>query len=137
VEGDRHAEAVLRRAAATAAVLVLAGCGGGSKGLAASCKRQRAELGRIAPVRSLGDAQTAVGKTIEVEERGLSDLRRAKARPVLVAAYERALADARRLQASLAGADPTQTMSPLQIGPSAGRRTLERARLLVRRTCLA
>jgi hypothetical protein len=49
--------------------------------------------------------------------------------------YERALADARRLQASLAGADPTQTMSPLQIGPPAGRRTVERARLLAARLC--
>jgi hypothetical protein len=135
VEGDRHAEAVLRRLAAAVLALSLAGCGTGSKSLAASCDRQRAELDRIGRVRSLADAQTAIRKVIAVEQGGLADLRHAKARPAIVAVYERALADARRLQASLAGADPTQTMSPLQIGPSAGRRTVERARLLVRTAC--
>jgi len=135
VEGNGHAEAVLRRLAAAALVLALAGCGGGSKSLAASCGSQRAELDRIGPVRSLADAQTAIGKVIAIERRGLADLRRAKSRPALVAAYGRAIADARRLQLALATADPTQTMSPLQIGPSGGRRTVERARLLVRRAC--
>jgi hypothetical protein len=115
--------------------LALVGCGSGSKGVAASCDRQRAELDRIGHVRSLADAQTAIRKVIAVEQRGLADLRRAKARPAIVTAYEGAVADAHRLQASLAGADPTQTMSPLQIGPSAGRRTVERARLLVGRAC--
>ena len=86
-------------------------------------------------MRSLADAQTAIRKVIGVEQRGLADLRRAKTRPEVVTAYEGALDDARRLQESLAGADPTQTMSPLQIGPSAGRRTVERARLLLRRAC--
>jgi len=135
VEGNGHAEAVLRRLAAAALVLALAGCGGGSKSLAASCDNQRAELDLIGPVRSLADAQTAIGKVIAIERRGLADLRRAKSRPALVAAYGRAIADARRLQLALATADPTQTMSPLQIGPSGGRRTVERARLLARRAC--
>jgi hypothetical protein len=135
VEGDRHAEAVLRRLAAAVLALSLAGCGTGSKSLAASCDRQRAELDRIGRVRSLADAQTAIRKVIAIEQRGLADLRRAKARPELVAAYERALGDARRLQAAITGADPTQTMSPLQIGPSGGRRTIERARRLVRSAC--
>jgi hypothetical protein len=135
VEGDRHAEAVLRRLAGVLSVLALTGCGGGSTSLAASCDRQRAELDRIGPVRGLADAQTSVRKVIAVEQRGLADLRRAKARPELVAAYERALGDARRLRAAITGADPTQTMAPLQIGPSAGRRTIERARLLMRSAC--
>jgi len=118
-----------------ALALALAGCGGGSTGLAASCDRQRAELDGIGRVRSLADAQTAIGKVVAIERRGLADLRHAKSRPAVAAAYGQAIADARRLQLSLAVADPTQTMSPLQIGPSAGRRTVERARLLVRRTC--
>ena len=136
MEGDGHAEAVLRRGAAAAIVLVLAGCGGGSKGLAASCERQRSDLDRIGPVRSLADAKSAIPKVIAIERRALGDLRGAKADRKLVADYERALADARRLQALLVGADPTKTMSPLQIGPSSGRRTIERARLLVSRLCL-
>jgi hypothetical protein len=135
VEGDRHAEAVLRRVAGVLLALALTGCGSGSTSLAASCDRQRAEVDRIGKVRSLADAQTAIRKVIAIEQRGLADLRRAKARPELVAAYERALGDARRLQASITGADPTQTMSPLQIGPPAGRRTVERARLLAARLC--
>src|SRR5207248_7400803 len=132
---NRHAEALLKRLAAAALLLVLAGCGNGSKSLTSSCDRQRAELDRIGPVRNLADAQTAIGKVIAIERRGLADLRRTKSRPALVAAYGRAIADARRLQLALATADPTQTMSPLQIGPSGGRRTVERARLLVRRAC--
>ena len=135
MEGNRHAEAVLRGLGAAGLVLALAGCGGGSTSLAASCDRQRAELDRIGSVRSLADAQTAIGRVIGIERHGLADLRRAKSRPALVAAYGRAIADARRLQLSLTTADPAQTMSPLQIGPSAGRRTVERARLLVRRAC--
>ena len=86
-------------------------------------------------MRNLADAQRAIRKVIAIEQRGLADLRRAKARPELVAAYERALGDARRLQAAITGADATQTMSPLQVGPSGGRRTVERARLLVRSAC--
>jgi hypothetical protein len=135
VEGDGHAEAVLRGLGAVALALLVAGCGSGSKGLAASCERQRAELDRIGRVRNVADAQAAILKVIAIEESGLEDLRRTKARPSLVAAYRRALADARRLEQALSRADPTQTMSPLQIGPSGGRRTVERARLLVRRTC--
>jgi len=137
VERDGHAEAVLRRLApaALALALVPAACGGGSTSLATTCDRQRSELDGIAPVRNLADAESAIAKVIAVERRGLADLRRAQADTALIAAYGRALADARRLQLSLTAADPTQTMSPLQIGPSGGRRTVERARLLVRRAC--
>jgi hypothetical protein len=136
VEGDGHAEAVLRRVAPAALLLaLLAGCGGGSTGLAASCDRQRPALDAIAPVRNLTDAQAAIRKVIQIERAAVDDLRAAKADPGLVAGYERALADARRLQLSLGTADPTQTMSALRMGPSAGRRTVERARLLVQRAC--
>jgi len=135
VEGHGHAEAVLRRLAAAALLLALAGCGSGSKSLSASCDRQRAELDAIPTVRSLADAQAAIPKVIEVERRALADLRAAKADPGVVAAYESALADARRLELSLAAADPTQTMSALRMGPSAGSRTVERARLLAHRAC--
>ena len=135
MEGHGHAEAVLRRLAAAALLLALAGCGSGSKSLASSCDRQRAALDRIGPVRSLADAQAAIPKVIEVERRALADLRAAKADPAVLAAYERALADARRLELSLAAADPTQTMSALRMGPSAGSRTVERARLLASRAC--
>jgi hypothetical protein len=135
VEGHRHAEAVLRRLGAAALLLVLAGCGSGSKSLSASCDRQRADLDAIPPVRSLDDAQKAIPKVIVIERRAVADLRAAKADSKLVAAYESALADARRLQVSLASADPTQTMSALRMGPSAGSRTVERARLLVRKAC--
>src|SRR5207302_6806609 len=131
----RHPEAVLRRLAPAVVALALAGCGSGSKGVAASCERQRAELDRIGHVRNLADAQTAIRRVIGIERRAIGDLRAEKADPGIVAGYERALADARRLQASLASADPTQTMSPLQIGPSAGRRTVGRARLLAARLC--
>ena len=106
-----------------------------STSLAASCDRQRDELDRIGPVRSLADAQRAIRKVIAIEQRGLADLRHAKARRELLTTYERALGDARRFQAALTGADATQTMSPLQIGPSGGRRTVERARLLVAKVC--
>jgi hypothetical protein len=135
VEGHRYAEAVLRRLGAAALLLVLAGCGSGSKNAASVCDRQRAALDRIGPVRSLAHAQAAIPKVIEIERRALADLRAAKADPQVVADYERALADARRLELSLASADPTQTMSALRMGPSAGSRTVERARLLARRTC--
>jgi len=135
VEGNRHAEAVLRRLGAAALLLVLAGCGSGSKSLAASCDRQRADLDAIGAVRSLDDAQRAIPKVIAIERRAVADLRAAKADPKLVAAYESAIADARRLQLSLASADPTQTMSALRMGPSAGSRTVERARLLAARSC--
>jgi hypothetical protein len=135
VEGDRDAEAVLRLLGAAALAIVLAGCGSGSTGLAASCERQQSELDRIGAVRNVGEAQTAIRQVIAIERRGLADLRDAQGPQATVSAYERALADARRLELSLGAADPTQTMSPLQIGPSAGRRTVERARLLVRRLC--
>jgi len=72
---------------------------------------------------------------ISIERRAIADLHAAKADPKLVAAYEKALTDARRLELSLASADPTQTMSALRMGPSAGNRTVERARLLVKRAC--
>jgi len=135
VEGHGHAEAVLRRLGAAALLLVLAGCGSGSKSVASSCDRQRAGLDAIHPVRSLADAQAAIPKVIETERRAVADLRAAKADPGVVAAYEGALADARRLELSLASADPTQTMSALRMGPSAGSRTVERARLLLKRAC--
>jgi hypothetical protein len=135
VEGHGHAEAVLRRVAAAAVLLALAGCGSGSQGLGASCGRQRSALDRIGPVGSLDDAESAIRQVIAVERRAVSDLRAAKADPQLVAAYRSALGDAERLQATLTAADPTQTMSPLQMGPSAGRRTVERARRLVGRAC--
>ena len=135
MEGHRHAEAVLTRLGAAALVLALAGCGSGTKSLASSCDRQRAGLDEIGPVHSLADAQAAIPKVVGVERRAVADLRAAKADPKVVAAYERALADARRLQLSLASADPTQTMSALRMGPSAGSRTVERARLLLKRAC--
>jgi hypothetical protein len=135
VEGNRYAEAVLRRLGAAALLLVLAGCGSGSKSIATSCDRQRSSLDAIGPVRSLADAQAAIPKVIKIERRAIADLHAAKADPSVIAAYERAVADARRLELSLATADPTQTMSALRMGPSAGSRTAERARLLVRRAC--
>jgi hypothetical protein len=135
VEGNRYAEAVLRRLGAAALLLVLAGCGSGSKSIATSCDRQRSSLDAIGPVRSLADAQAAIPKVIAIERRTVAGLRDAKADPTLVAAYERAIADARRLQLSLASADPTQTMSALRMGPSAGSRTVERARILSSYVC--
>jgi hypothetical protein len=139
VEGDRHAEAVLRRLCGGIAALALAlvaGCGGGAhSSLASSCDRQRSALAQIGPVASLAQAERAIDRVIPIEARARDDLRAANARPALVESYELALADARRLRATLAGADPTQTMSPLQIGPSGGRRTVERARLLMREAC--
>jgi hypothetical protein len=135
VEGHRHATAVLRRLGAAALVVVLAGCGSGTKSLSASCDRQRRDLDAIGPVRSLADAQAAITKVIAIERRAVRDLRAANADPKLVGAFDGALGDARRLELALAAADPTQTMSALRMGPSAGRRTVERARLLVRRAC--
>jgi hypothetical protein len=135
VEGHPHAAALLRRVAAAAVVLALAGCGSGSKGLGASCDRQRAALARIGPVRSLDDAERAIGQVIAIERRAVADLRAANANRRLLASYRSALGDAERLQATLSAADPTQTMSPLQMGPSAGRRTLERAQRLAARAC--
>lgn len=135
MEGHRHPEALLRRLGAAALLLVLAGCGSGSKSLATSCDRQRAGLDAIGPVRSLADAQKAIPKVIAIERRAVAELREAKADAQLVAAYEGAIADARRLELSLASADPTQTMSALRMGPSAGSRTVERARLLAHRAC--
>jgi hypothetical protein len=135
VEGHRYAEALLRLVAAAALLLALAGCGSGSKSLSASCDRQRSELDAIGAVRSLADAQRAIPKVIAIERRGATDLRAAKADAQLVAAYEGAIADARRLELSLASADPTQTMSALRMGPSAGSRTVERALLLAHRAC--
>lgn len=139
MEGDRHAEAVLRRLACGTSALALAlaaGCGGQAHDtLASSCARQSSALAKIGPVDNLAEAQRAIDQVIPIEVRARDDLRSANARPALVAAYGRALADARRLQAALAGADPMETMSPLQIGPSGGRRTVERARLLLRRAC--
>ena len=139
MEGDRHAEAVLRPLCGGTAVLALAlgaGCGGGAhSSLASSCDRQRTALAEIGPVASLAQAEQAIDRVIAIEARARDDLRAAKARPALVESYQRALADARRLRATLDAADPTQTMSPLQIGPSGGRRTVERARLLMREAC--
>ena len=137
MEGHRHAEAVLRRLGAAALVLALAlaGCGSGTKSLASACDSQRAGLDEIGPVRSLADAQAAIPKVISIERRAVADLRAAKADPKVVAAYEGALADARRLELSLASADPTQTMSALRMGPSAGSRMVERSRLLLKRAC--
>ena len=139
MEGDRHSEAVLRPLSGGTAALALAlaaGCGGKAhSGLASSCDRQRSALADIQPVVNVAQAQQAIDRVIRIERRARDDLRAANARPALEEAYERALADARRLRATLASADPTQTMSPLQIGPSGGRRTVERARLLMRKVC--
>jgi len=139
VEGDRHAEAVLRRLGGGTAALALAlavGCGGAAhSSLASSCDRQRSALAEIGPVGNLAQAQQAIDRVIRIERRARDDLRAAQARPALVGAYERALADAQRLKAALAGADATQTMSPLQIGPPGGRRPVERAALLMRKVC--
>ena len=121
---------------AVLALALAAGCGGGvHSSLASSCDRQRTALAEIGPVASLAQAEQAIDRVIAIEARARDDLRAAKARSALVESYQRALADARRLRATLAAADPTQTMSPLQIGPSGGRRTVERARLLMREAC--
>jgi len=104
---------------------------------AAPVRKQRIRVRAEEPseVRRVLERGVEVDVVRDLERQGGGGLCPRDARPALVAAYGRALADARRLQAALAGADPMETMSPLQIGPSGGRRTVERARLLLRRAC--
>jgi len=142
VEGDRDAEAGLTRRASLLALLVLvAGCGGSPSPrheVAASCKRQQAALAAIGRVESLPQAKRALHRTIDVERRALDDLRRARSLagvPALARRYEVARADARRFLGSLENVDPTQSMTPLQVGPAGARRAVGIASGLAAVTC--
>jgi hypothetical protein len=55
--------------------------------------------------------------------------------PALLRRLELASGDGRRFLASLEDVDPTQSMTPLQVGPSGARRAVERAADLARATC--
>ena len=119
----------------------MAGCGGSGHPrhtVAASCKRQRAAIASIGPLESLAQAKRGLRRTIDVERRAVDDLRRARSvegAPALTRRYETALADTRRFLASIENVDPTQSMAPLQIGPSGARRAVEVARRLATATC--
>jgi hypothetical protein len=142
VEGKRDAEALLRgRRILLASVVCLAGCGKSRSAgdeVDASCKRQRAAIAALGPVESLPQAKRALRKTISLETRALDDLGRADELAGVAAVRARlrvALADARRFQASIENVDPTQSMTPLQVGPSGARRAVERAKALALVTC--
>jgi hypothetical protein len=142
VERHGHAEARLtHRRFLLVLIVILAGCGGSSSprdDVAASCKRQRTALESVGPVESLAQATRALRRTIALEADALDDLRPAEKDdgvPALRARLRLALADARRFQASIANVDPTQSMTPLQIGPSGARRAVDRATRLAGATC--
>lgn len=106
--------------------------------MAASCERQAAALAAIGPVESLGQAKRALRRTLGIERRALEDLRPARSlagAPALLRRLELAVGDGSRFLASIENVDPTRSMTPLQIGPSGARRTVERAAALARATC--
>jgi hypothetical protein len=121
--------------------VILAGCGGSSSPrdqIAASCKRQRTTIALVGPIESLAHAKRALRKTIALEADALDDLRPAE-KVVGVAALRArlriALADARRFEASIEHVDPTQSMTPLKVGPVGARLAVDRATRLARATC--
>jgi hypothetical protein len=126
------------------AAFVASGCGGrpsAHEQLAASCRRQTEAVAAIGPIRSLAQGERALARVIDLEQRSRADLRRAETRgddPSVTALrhrVEREVSDARGLRDSLEQADPTQTMSPLQVGPAGARRAVERASAIARETC--
>jgi len=122
-------------------VILAAGCGGSSSArdeVAASCKRQRTTIATVGPIESLAHAERALRKTIALEAGALDDLRSAEKLSgvaALRARYRIALVDARRFDASIEHVDPTQSMSPLKVGPAGARRAVDRATRLARDTC--
>ena len=122
-------------------LLILAGCGGSSSPrheVAASCKRQRTTIASVGPIESLAHAQRALRRTIALETHALDDLRPAEKLPgvrALRARFRIALADARRFDASIEHVDPTQSMTPLKVGPVGARLAVDRATRLARATC--
>jgi hypothetical protein len=142
VERHGHAEARLTdRRFLLVLIVILAGCGGSSSPrdeIAASCKRQRTTIASVGPIEGLAHAKRALRTTIALEAGALEDLRPAEKVDGVAALRARlrlALADARRFQASIEGVDPTQSMTPLQVGPSGARRAVDRATRLARATC--
>jgi hypothetical protein len=106
--------------------------------VAASCERQTEALAAIGPVDDLAQAKRALRRTVAVERRALEDLRPARSlagTAALVQQLELAVGDGRRFLASIEDVDPTQSMTPLQTGPSGARRAVERGRRLARATC--
>jgi len=143
VERHGHAEARLtHRRFLLVPIVILAGCGSSASSprddVAASCKRQRTTLASVGPIESLAHARRALRTTIALEAGALDDLRPAEKVDGVTALRARlrlALADARRFQASIANVDPTQSMTPLQVGPSGARRAVDRATRLAGATC--
>lgn len=142
MERHGHAEARLtHRRFLLVLIVILAGCGGSSSPrdeIAASCKRQRTTIASVGPIESLAHARRALRTTIALEAGALDDLRPAEkvdGVSALRARLRLALADARRFEASIAHVDPTQSMTPLQVGPSGARRAVDRATRLARATC--
>jgi hypothetical protein len=121
--------------------VILAGCGGSSSArdeIAASCKRQRTTIASVGPIESLAHAKRALRKTIALEADALDDLRPAEKLSGVAALRARlriALTDARRFDTSIENVDPTQSMTPLQVGPVGARRAVDRATRLARATC--
>lgn len=106
--------------------------------MAASCDRQTKALAAIGPVDDLAQAKRALRRTLTAERRALEDLRPARSlpgTPALLRRLQLAVADGRRFLASIEDVDPTQSMTPLQTGPSGARRAVERAAGLARATC--
>jgi hypothetical protein len=148
VERDGHPEACLTRGSITLALalatLTAAGCGSARSAhseLADSCKRQKAGIAAVGPIDGLADAEHALRETLRIERAALADVRRAESgrrlerERALASRLHAAVAQIERVRASIEHADPTQTMAPLQLGPTAARRAVENARRLARATC--
>jgi hypothetical protein len=121
-------------AAATAA-----GCGSasgnGRSNLAAACRREQAGLARIAPVRDLGDAETALGAVVALERRVLARVRAAGlADDSLATQLRLSIQAATRSLAEIRG-DAQGAMDPVRTGVPAARRAVGLADGLLQAAC--
>ena len=101
-----------------------------------TCKRETAALGRIGPIRDLGDASRAHRRVLEVERRVLVSVDAAgKSRESLAGRLRFSIGVTERSLRAIVSGDSQQTMTPVRTGVSDARRSVADAAALLRSLC--